>query len=140
MAMHTRIDKLEADKPTVTTRNGRTIIRIPMQLKRKNGRKRIIMPEGVDGKAAGETPVQQPLAIALAKGHCWRDLLESGKFESVAALSEALDLDPSFIRRHIRLTFMSPILVEKILDGNEPDGVSLEKLTDASFLWVSTDK
>ena len=138
MAMQPRIDKLEVNKPTGTTRNGRTIIRIPMRLKRKNGRKRIVMPNGVDGEPAGEEPVQQQLAIALAKGHRWRDLLESGKFESVAALAEALELDPSFIRRHIRLTFMSPVMVEKILDGNEPDGVSLEKLArEMPVVWES---
>ncbi len=136
MANHLLLEKLDKNKPRVTTRNGKTVIRIPMRLKRKSGRKRIILPEGVDGHPAGEGPVQQQLALAMAKGHRWRDLLEAGKFKTVAALAEAVELDPSYIRRHLRLTFMSPKMVEQILDGDEPEGVSMEKLgREIPLMW-----
>ena len=38
--------------------------------------------------------------------------------------------------RHLRLTFMSPKMVEQILDGDEPEGVSMEKLgREIPLVW-----
>ncbi|MBI5529334.1 MAG: hypothetical protein HY897_23665 [Deltaproteobacteria bacterium] len=119
---------LTLDKPIVVTEDGRTVIRIPMQLRRMGGRKQIIVPNALAGDGPNRSPVQRPLALAVARGHRWRDLLESGAFPSVAALAAAIKSDPSYIRRHIRLTCLSPCLVEAILDGKEPDGLSLEQL------------
>ena len=117
---------LTLDKPVVTTRDGQTVIRIPMKLRRMGGRKQVIVPSGLDGAGPTPPPVQRPLAIAIARGYRWRDLLETGAFPSVLALANKVGADPSFIRRHIRLTCISPRLIEAILDGKEPDGLSLE--------------
>ena len=119
---------IELDKPTTFIRDGKTVIHIPMRLKHNCGRKQIIVPHALDGTESTRSPVQQPLAVALARGFRWRDLLEDGAFSSVAALAEAVKADPSYIRRHIRLACLAPDLVRMILDGREPDGVSLEQL------------
>ena len=119
---------VELDQPTVFLRDGKTVIHIPMRLKHNGGRKQIIVPHALEGSMPERSPVQQPLALALARGFRWRDLLESGKFPSVAVLAETVKADPSYVRRHIRLTCLAPDLVRMILDGQEPDGVSLEQL------------
>jgi hypothetical protein len=119
---------LTLDKPIVVTEDGRTVIRIPMQLRRMGGRKQIIVPNALDSSGPNRSPVQRPLAIAVARGHRWRDLIESGAYPSVASLSVAVRIDPSYLRRHIRLTCLSPSLIESILDGKEPNGLSLEQM------------
>jgi len=119
---------VELDQPTVFVRDGKTVIHIPMRLKHNGGRKQIIVPHALDGSENERSPIQHPLALALARGFRWRDLLESGKFSSVASLAEAVKADPSYVRRQIRLTCLAPDLVRMILDGQEPDGVSLEQL------------
>lgn len=121
-------NRIELDQPTVIVRDGHTIIRIPMKLRRMGGRKKIIVPDALDGSGPNILPVQKPLAIAVARGHRWRDLLEAGKYDSVTVLANVVGADPSYIRRHIRMTFLSPRLIEAILNGEEPNGLSLEQL------------
>jgi hypothetical protein len=121
-------NRIKLEKPTVVTRDGQTVICIPMKIRRMSGRKKIIIPHTLDGSGPNRSPVQKPLAIAVARGHRWRDLLESGRYPSVAALANTINADPSYIRRHIRLTCLSPRIIESILDGEEPNGLSLEQL------------
>ena len=64
----------------------------------------------------------------MGLGYCWPDLLIEGEFQSVGELSEKIGMDPSQLCRHIRLTCLAPDLIRMILDGREPDGVSLEQL------------
>ena len=130
-------NRVTLDQPVVTTRDGRTIIRIPMQIRRMSGRKQIIVPKNLDGSGPDRSAVQKPLAIAVARGHRWRDLLESGKHSSVTAIANEVGVDLSYVRRHIRLTCLSPRLVESILDGDEPNGLSLERLfKELPAAWV----
>jgi hypothetical protein len=44
-------------------------------------------------------------------------------------------VDNSHLARVLRLTVLAPDLVEAILDGEEPDGLSLEKLYRAPVGW-----
>ena len=117
--------KAEGPVPSVTAENGRITVQIPMRLKRRSGRKEIILPNG-EGKEA--SAVQESLATAVARAHRWLALLEDGKFGSVSELAEAVGIDPSLLRRHLNLTLLRPDLVRQILYGNEPDGMSLRGL------------
>lgn len=111
--------------PTVTTEQGRITIQIPMRFKRRSGRKEIVLPNG-DVKQS--SPVQESLVVAVARAHRWLALLEEGQFRSVGELAEAVGMDASLVRRHLGLTSLRPDLVRLILDGDEPDGLSLREL------------
>jgi len=117
------------DKPVVFNRDGHTVIHIPMTLKRMGGRKQVIVPNGFDGSAPNKSPVQRPLAIAVARAQRWKDLLDRQHFPSISSLADALNQDPSYVMRVLRLTLLAPDIIEDILNGNEPSGSSLEKLT-----------
>jgi hypothetical protein len=56
-------------------------------------------------------------------------LLDEGKFGSVSDLAREIGLDVSFAARLLRLTLLAPDIVEAILMGEEPSGLSLTKLT-----------
>ena len=43
------------------------VIRIPMDLKRRSGRKEIMVPEGLPGTEQQKSPAQEPLVMALAR-------------------------------------------------------------------------
>ena len=63
-------------------------------------------------------------------------MIESGQAESNSDLARKLKLDQSYIARTIRLTSLAPDLVEAILDGQEPDGLSLRSLRrDLPLAW-----
>ncbi len=104
------------------------LIKIAMDLKRRSGRKEIIVPEGLPGTESRKSPTQEPLVTALARAFHWQDLIDSGRYTSVTELSEALGVDRSYVGRIMRLTLLSPDIVEAIVRGEEPSGLSLERL------------
>ena len=119
-------------QPTVVERDGRPVIVIPMKFKVRGGRKEIILPPGATGADTGSdnAPVQKPLAIAVARAHRWRDLWALGAFATMNDLADRLDLDRAYVRRLMNLTLLAPDLVEAILRGDEPSGLSLATLVE----------
>ena len=115
---------------------GRLIVHIPMSFKKRGGRKEIVLPPGhsLDDDQAGPS-INKPLAIAVALGHRWLDLLAEDQFHSVGELADVVGMDPSQLRRHLSLACLSPRLVRAILDGKEPNGMSVEKLKEISIRW-----
>ena len=116
--------------PTITVaENGNLHIHIPMLIRRMQGRKTIIAPEALDGDIPGAPePVQTAIIKALARAFSWADILESGKVGSISELARNLDVDGSYVARILRLTTLAPDIVEAILNGEEPYGLSLAKL------------
>ncbi|HNR32368.1 MAG TPA: hypothetical protein PKI11_15860 [Candidatus Hydrogenedentes bacterium] len=105
---------------------------MPIQLKTRGGRKEVIVPGGRDG--GGQE--NQALVIALARAHRWADLLESGEVTSLGELAAHVGVDPAYISRFLRLTLLAPDIIERILDGREPSGLSLAKLIkDMPAVW-----
>jgi hypothetical protein len=122
---------LHVDQMTVRRDGDRITVHIPMTLKKRGGRKEIILQEGVApvGSPAHRSATQSPMIIALARAHRWKVLLESGQYPSIEALAAAVHLDRSYVGRILRLTLLAPDIILAILDGREPSGLSLEKLT-----------
>lgn len=124
-----------ATRPSVTRDNGAVRIRVPMQLKRRGGRKQVIVPEGLGQRPS---PVQRsgnPLAIAVARALRWQELLENGTYTSMSALAEKMGVDGRYAARILDLTLLAPDIVDALLNGTEPDGLSLEKLYRAPMEW-----
>ncbi len=110
-------------------RDGESVlIKIPMMLKRRMGRKEIIVPEGLEDSAPLPSMPQEPMITALARAFCWQELIDSGRYASIAALAEVLNVDRSYVRRIIGLACLAPDIVEAIAMGREPSGLSLERL------------
>jgi len=122
---------LLVDQLTVCRQGDRITVHIPMVMKKRGGRKEIILPDGV---APAQSPARKPmtqdaLIIAIARAHRWKALLESGTYPSIDALAAAVKLDRSYVGRILRLTLLAPDIIQAILQGTEPSGLSLEKLT-----------
>ena len=120
---------------TVVEQDDHIVIRIPLTLKRRSGRKEVI----VDPPPLPVPPCRRqnlnPLVVAMARAHRWAELLESGRYGSWVEIAAAQGVDPSYIARLLRLTLLAPDIVEAILDGTEPSGLSLEKLFRAPMEW-----
>lgn len=96
----------------------------------------VILPQAF----ASDNPIhpshQEALVIAIARAHRWQKLLDDGKFESVSDLAREIGLDVSFAARLLRLTLLAPDIIEAILMGEEPSGLSLTTLTkQLPVLW-----
>jgi len=100
-----------------------------MKLKKRNGRKEIIVPEGLGTPERPRPTYQEALVIAIARGHRWMELLESGKFGTIVEMADRFGLCPSYMARLMRFTCLAPDIIEAILKGDEPSGFSLNGLT-----------
>lgn len=128
---------LHVDQMSISREDGQIIVHIPMTLKVRGGRKEIILPDAlVPDDAPGSTSaVQMPLVIAVARAFRWKAFLESGRFSSIGELARAVKMDQSYVSRILRLTLLAPDIVQAILQGQEPSGLSLEKLKIIPHEW-----
>ena len=76
-------------------------------------------------------PIQAAVVQALARAFSWAEILESGQVKSISELARSLEVDGSYVTRILKLTTLAPDIVETIINGEEPDGLSLAKLTRA---------
>ncbi|MBN2713586.1 MAG: hypothetical protein JXR97_14290 [Planctomycetes bacterium] len=103
-------------------------IHVPMKFKRRGGRREIILPPGFEER---EYKPPTALQIALARAFSWRRMLDTGETESIGDIADNIGIDQSFIAKHLRLMFLAPDIVEAILAGEEPEGLSLGQLYKA---------
>jgi len=104
------------------------MLEIPIKIKHKHGRKVIIAPESEIPE--NQTPVQETIFQALSRAHTWLDLIESGEVATVTQLAEKLNLDKSYVGKIFRLVNLAPDIQEAIIRGDEPDGLSLNRLRE----------
>ena len=111
--------------------DGKTIIvKIPMKFRRRGGRKLIIAPNGGDAWIPSKPRRDNTLIKALARAHRWKRMLENGEHNSIADLAEAEKINKSYLSRILRLTLLAPDIVQAILDGCQPKGLTLADLME----------
>ena len=98
-------------------------VHVPFRLVKRGGRKEMVMPE------RDISPSNKDLVEALAQAFRWRRMLDDGEITTLSdiALHERLAL--SWVSRMLRLTMLSPKLIEAILDGTFGELFSVSKLT-----------
>lgn len=67
-------------------------------------------------------------AIGIARAFRWKRMLDKGDFATVADLAAQEGIAVSYLTRVLRLTQLGPDLVEAILDGRHPPGLTLQSL------------
>ena len=113
---------------TVFREDNAVVVRIPVNFRRRNGRQMVLTCGGEERPAKPDRQVNSALVSAVAKAYRWQEQLESGQYASLEELAAANGVDRTYVSRILRLTSLSPEIVEAILDGNEPKGISLAKL------------
>jgi hypothetical protein len=93
------------------------IVRIPMRLQRRAGRKRIVAPDGSQIAPSSKPRSDGTLVKALARAWRWQRMLDEGVHASVSEIGDAEKLNQSYVSRILRLTLLAPDIVEHILDG-----------------------
>jgi hypothetical protein len=104
------------------------VVRIPMRLHRRGGRKRIVAPDGSELAPATKPQPDGTLVKALARAWRWQRLLDEGVYASVTEISEAEGINKSYISRILRLALLAPDTVEAVLAGRADQALMLERL------------
>ena len=102
-------------------------VTVPFAIRKRGGRTLVITPDGVTSAPAPRTRVDSALLKALARGFRWRKLLETGDFATIQEIAEAENINPSYISRLLRMTLLAPEIVEAILAGRQPEGLTMSR-------------
>jgi hypothetical protein len=111
---------------------------VPMKMKRRGIELRLVLEgDSVSGR------VDLPLLRAVARASRWSDELVSGRARSVDEIAGREDLDRRSVRRLIPLGFLSPKVIEAIVEGRQPPDLTAMRLTrriDLPLLWNAQEQ
>jgi hypothetical protein len=111
-------------------------VSVPLTIRRRGGRKQIIGPDGAVARQGdgghGVVPVHGDPALikALARGFRWRRMLEEGRYASISEMAKAEGVERGYVGSLLRLTLLPPPMVEAIVAGQQPEGVTLPKMME----------
>ena len=109
-------------------------VRVPPAIRKRGGRKVVVSP---DGSVLPTTPrrvatnADPSLLKTVGRAFRWKRLLDDGTYASVSDIARAERLDRTYVGDVLRLTLLAPWVVEAIVEGRQPDGVTLPSLLKA---------
>ncbi|WP_431301354.1 hypothetical protein [Sediminicoccus sp. BL-A-41-H5] len=68
------------------------------------------------------------MAKALARAFRYQRMLDVGRYATISEMAEGEGIERGYLGSLLRLTLLVPEFVEAILDGQQPDGVTLPAL------------
>ena len=101
-------------------------IHVPFRIVKRGGRREMILPPNAQTRRQAD----DSLIKALARAFRWKRMLESGEFSTITELAQRERIAAPFLTRTMRLAQLAPDLVEAILDGRQPRGLTLEALRE----------
>jgi hypothetical protein len=105
-------------------------VRVPLTVRRRPGRKTVVVPEGAAATAPTRTRADPALVKALARAFRYQRLLDDGRYASITEVAAAERIDRGYLGRVLQLTLLAPDIVEAILDGRHSDRVGLPRLME----------
>jgi hypothetical protein len=110
---------------------------IPLTIRKRNGRPKILPPADMMPDTGGVDP---HVLKAIAKAWSWRRKLESGAVATIEDIAQGEAVTPAFIRRMLKLAYLAPEVIEKILIARLSPAVSLKDMaTIADLPWSEQD-
>ena len=120
----------------ISASNGSLTVSLPIKLIRRGKCMAVTLPDGttIQPRPWDDTPT--PIQHALARGHRWLEMLQSGKAQSLTEVAELEGMDRAYVSRMVNLTTLAPDIVAAILDETLPDHVTLFDLASGTpLLW-----
>jgi hypothetical protein len=105
-------------------------VRVPLTIRRRPGRRTVVMPEGTAIPTPARTRADPALVKALARAHRWKSMLEEGRYTSISEMAAGERIDRGYLGRILHLTLLAPDIVEGILDGRQPAELELPTLME----------
>ena len=120
----------------IAASDGRLTLSVPIQIKRRSGRKLVTIPNGETAPVRPWDVAPSSIQLALARGHRWLAMLESGEAKSLKEIATREGIDNSYVSRMVNLTTLAPDIVAAILDDALPNHITLFDLAvDPPALW-----
>jgi hypothetical protein len=105
---------------------------IPLTMRMRNGRPRIVPPAAV--APANDSRVDPHVLRAIARAWSWRRRLESGEASTILDIAQAEGVTDRFVSRMIRLAWLSPAVLEKLVLARCSPSLSIKDMIAATEL------
>jgi site-specific DNA recombinase len=111
-----------------------------VDFKRRGVATKVVLPELAQQNQSSRC--DPALIKAVVRGHAWFDELATGRARSLEELAKRDGITRRYIRRLIDLAFLSPRLVDSILQGRQPVGLTATRLSefDLPLDWADQHK
>ena len=111
---------------------------IPLTIRKRNGRPKILPP--ADMMPTNDGGVDPHVLKAIAKAWSWRRKLETGAVGTISDIAQAEDISDRYVGRMLRLAYLAPAVLEKILIARVSPAVSLKHMaTIADLPWAEQE-
>ncbi len=100
---------------------------VPMQIRRRGVELRLV----INGGTRASCKTDQSLLRAVARAHCWFDDLVGGR--SMVEIAKCYGVGKQYVSRLIRLAFLAPEMVERIVAGRQPPELTAQSLRAGRF-------
>ena len=117
--------KCPADAPVAAEGATTTLLSIPVALRRAGKEMALLI-----GKAATPETADPSLVRLIAKAWSLRQALVKGDADSLAAAAAREGISAPYASRLIRLAWLAPDIVQAILQGRQPAGLSATRLIE----------
>jgi hypothetical protein len=115
----------------------------PLKFRQRGGRK-VTIPVG---DAVIENRLRKPatnraLLLALARAFYWARLIDQGVVTGGSEIAIKEGLEASTVNERLRMTLLSPAIIERILNGTQPEELTMNWLTRNSISanWEEQEK
>jgi len=106
---------------------GDVVVSIPMFFRCVAGKKQLVLNDEPQPLNVNQI-ADNAIVAAFARAHAWMKMLDSGVVANVKELAEKVEVDRPYVVRTLRLATLSPRILQGVLHGHSPDGLSVEKL------------
>jgi len=114
-------------------------VHIPLTMRNRGGRPRILPPKEIE--VAMDRGQDARLLRAIGRAWDWRRRLERGDVTTIADLAREEGISDRYISRVIRLAWLSPSVLERLVLRREPTVLSIFDLCGVAELpWVEQPK
>ena len=112
---------------------------VPFKLRKKNGRPKILPP--ADYRPSEDNAQDPQILRAIGRAWAWRRRMEAGEFDTVRDLATAVNLAEGHVSRQLRLTYLAPEVLKRLVFGREVTAVTVMQLTESAALsWADQAK
>jgi site-specific DNA recombinase len=102
---------------------------VPMQIRRRGVELRLVVNDG----ASASCKTDQSLLRTVARARCWFNDLVSGRCGSMVEIAKRNGVGKQYVSRLIRLAFLAPEMVERIVAGRQPPELTAQALKAGRF-------
>ena len=108
---------------------------VPLKVRKKNGRPKIMPPADY---LPSEYNTQDPHILrAIGRAWGWRRRMDAGEFATIQELAEAVGLAERHVSRQLRLAYLAPEVLKRLVFRREVTAVTVMQLSECVGLpWA----